>query len=300
MTSILDRLNETVEVALPESAVKSGDRGPGAQPRPRAGAGTASPASVYLETIEQERRRSFGRGVSRGGREGRQGAAHPGCARRAGGAERRAGRAHSSTSFSRAQQSGMPPQDFANQIMQGGQIGVLCWSEVRRGKALAAADGGVEDRRRVGQRRRPRPARRGGRDGRRRPTRAFERRTMGVERGCRTTRTWTTSTRMTTYEDSELQHEHGRDEQARARQTAEGDAGTNPARARSSRPRRKPLNRTGGCTPRAWLGSNVKSCQQGEKRLHRGCFEADLVPLGDHPQGAANEADLECNSRRSG
>jgi trigger factor len=36
----------------------------------------------------------------------------------------------------RAQQSGMPPQDFANQLMQGGQIGLL-FSEVRRGKALA-------------------------------------------------------------------------------------------------------------------------------------------------------------------
>jgi trigger factor len=36
----------------------------------------------------------------------------------------------------RAQQSGMAPQDFANQIMQGGNIGVL-FSEVRRGKALA-------------------------------------------------------------------------------------------------------------------------------------------------------------------
>jgi trigger factor len=36
----------------------------------------------------------------------------------------------------RAQQSGMQPQEFANQIMQGGQIGVL-FSEVRRGKALA-------------------------------------------------------------------------------------------------------------------------------------------------------------------
>ncbi len=36
----------------------------------------------------------------------------------------------------RAQQSGMQPQEFANQIMQGGQIGVL-FAEVRRGKALA-------------------------------------------------------------------------------------------------------------------------------------------------------------------
>ncbi len=36
----------------------------------------------------------------------------------------------------RAQQSGMPPQDFANQIMQGGNIGML-FAEVRRGKALA-------------------------------------------------------------------------------------------------------------------------------------------------------------------
>ncbi|MDT7555450.1 MAG: trigger factor, partial [Pseudonocardiales bacterium] len=36
----------------------------------------------------------------------------------------------------RAQQSGMQPQEFANQIMQGGQIGVL-FGEVRRGKALA-------------------------------------------------------------------------------------------------------------------------------------------------------------------
>jgi trigger factor len=36
----------------------------------------------------------------------------------------------------RAQQSGMQPQDFANQIMQGGQIGML-FAEVRRGKALA-------------------------------------------------------------------------------------------------------------------------------------------------------------------
>ena len=36
----------------------------------------------------------------------------------------------------RAQQSGMQPQDFVNQVMQGGQIGVL-FSEVRRGKALA-------------------------------------------------------------------------------------------------------------------------------------------------------------------
>jgi trigger factor len=36
----------------------------------------------------------------------------------------------------RAQQSGMPPQDFANQIVQSGQIGAL-FAEVRRGKALA-------------------------------------------------------------------------------------------------------------------------------------------------------------------
>ncbi|HEX4015344.1 MAG TPA: trigger factor [Frankiaceae bacterium] len=36
----------------------------------------------------------------------------------------------------RAQQSGVAPQEFANQIMQSGQIGVI-FSEVRRGKALA-------------------------------------------------------------------------------------------------------------------------------------------------------------------
>jgi trigger factor len=36
----------------------------------------------------------------------------------------------------RAQQSGVAPQEFANQIMQGGQIGIL-FAEVRRGKALA-------------------------------------------------------------------------------------------------------------------------------------------------------------------
>jgi trigger factor len=36
----------------------------------------------------------------------------------------------------RAQQSGVPPQEFANQIVQSGQIGVI-FSEVRRGKALA-------------------------------------------------------------------------------------------------------------------------------------------------------------------
>jgi trigger factor len=36
----------------------------------------------------------------------------------------------------RAQQSGMPPQDFANQVVQSGQIGAL-FAEVRRGKALA-------------------------------------------------------------------------------------------------------------------------------------------------------------------
>ncbi len=36
----------------------------------------------------------------------------------------------------RAQQSGMAPQDFANQVMQAGQLGML-FSEVRRGKALA-------------------------------------------------------------------------------------------------------------------------------------------------------------------
>ena len=36
----------------------------------------------------------------------------------------------------RAQQSGVAPQEFANQIMQGGQLGVL-FAEVRRGKALA-------------------------------------------------------------------------------------------------------------------------------------------------------------------
>jgi trigger factor len=36
----------------------------------------------------------------------------------------------------RAQQSGVAPQEFANQIVQSGQIGVI-FSEVRRGKALA-------------------------------------------------------------------------------------------------------------------------------------------------------------------
>ena len=36
----------------------------------------------------------------------------------------------------RAQQSGMPPQEFANQVVQSGQIGAL-FAEVRRGKALA-------------------------------------------------------------------------------------------------------------------------------------------------------------------
>ncbi len=36
----------------------------------------------------------------------------------------------------RAQQSGVAPQDFANQIVQSGQIGVV-FAEVRRGKALA-------------------------------------------------------------------------------------------------------------------------------------------------------------------
>jgi trigger factor len=36
----------------------------------------------------------------------------------------------------RAQQSGVAPQEFANSIVQSGQIGVI-FSEVRRGKALA-------------------------------------------------------------------------------------------------------------------------------------------------------------------
>jgi trigger factor len=36
----------------------------------------------------------------------------------------------------RAQQSGVAPQEFANQVVQSGQIGVI-FSEVRRGKALA-------------------------------------------------------------------------------------------------------------------------------------------------------------------
>jgi trigger factor len=36
----------------------------------------------------------------------------------------------------RAQQSGMPPQEFANQVVQSGQIAAL-FAEVRRGKALA-------------------------------------------------------------------------------------------------------------------------------------------------------------------
>ena len=59
----------------------------------------------------------------------------------------------------RSQQSGMDPQEFADNLQRNGQLGSL-WAEVRRGKALAFVLEQRDHHRRVGQRRRPVQARR--------------------------------------------------------------------------------------------------------------------------------------------